>query len=291
MEKMKNSLTLNSPTQQLIAEFRHAVMLNLVKPMPCIKGVRLSELRLRKPLARAHVLDFGFLLNARHPGAISSKAQWEVNEASRDRGFAGLLLPFPQTVFLFRNSPHSGYPPGVTGFIQVLVLLEHVHGIAAHHFYRVLGDIRDDWGWAGSVLFDRDEENLKFLGFNLLHIGEEATWRVLVNLVWTSLGLLNVKFDGEPVVVEVRDQAPRQPNAKMNRAVQPSIGVVHVNKPLVIRTRREGPVRGRKMPGHDRRQHERTYRKSGKTITVPASKVNGGAKTSAFKRVNLGRPL
>jgi hypothetical protein len=97
---MKNTLTLHSPTQQLIAEFRHAVASNLVKPMPCIKGVRPSELRLRKPLERAHVLDFGFLLNVGHADAISSKMQWAVNEASRDRGLAGLLLPFPQAVFL-----------------------------------------------------------------------------------------------------------------------------------------------------------------------------------------------
>jgi hypothetical protein len=288
---MKNSLTLDSPTQQLIAEFRHAVMLNLVKPLPCIKGIRPSELQLRKPLERAHVLDFGFLLNAGHSDAISSKAQWSVNEASRDRGLAGLLLPFPQTVFLFRNLPHTGYLPGVTGFFQVLVLLEHVHGIAAHHFFRALGDARDGWGWAGSVLFDRDENNLKFPGFDLAHIREEETRMVLVNLVWTSLGLLNVKFDGEPVVVEVRDQAPRQPNTKMHRPAQPSISIVHINKPLVIQTRRGGSVGGRKMPGHDRRQHERTYSKTGKTITVRATKVNGGAKTSAFKRTKLDRPL
>jgi hypothetical protein len=285
---MKNSLTLNSPTQQLIAEFRQAVALNLVKPMPFIRGVRPSQLRLLKPPARAHVLDFGFLLNQGHPDALSCKAQVTVNEASRERGAAGLLLPFPQTVFLFRNlRHHRGYAPGVTGFILVLVLLENGHGITAHHFYRDFGGVRDDWCWAGSVLFDRDESILKFLGFNRGHIGEEAARTLLANLVWTSLGLLNVRFDGEPVAVHVRDPACRAASAKLHEAVQPSIGVVHVNKPLVDRTRRERPVRSGKMTGHDRRQHERTYRRSGKTIIVPATKVNGGAKTPALKRVKL----
>ena len=180
----------------------------------------------------------------------------------------------------------------MTGVIEVLVLLAHAQGIAAHHFYRALGDVRDRWSWAGSVLFDRDQDNLKFLGFDLAHIAEEVTRRVLVNLVWTSLGLLNVKFDGEPIVVEVRDQAPRQPRVKMPTAVQqPSIGIMHINKPLVIRPRREGSVRGWKMPGHDRRQHERTYSRSGKTIIVRATKVNGGAKMSALKRVKLDGQL
>ena len=149
---MINTLTLDSPAQLVIADLRRAVTLNFVKPMPVIKGIRPSELRLKEPLARAHVFDFGVLLNPVHRDSLSAKAQVAVNEASRDRGIAGLLLPFPQTVFLVRNLPHKGYFPGVTGFIQVLVLLEHVHGLAAHHFYRAFGGVCNDWGWAGSAI-------------------------------------------------------------------------------------------------------------------------------------------
>ena len=287
---MKNTLTLDSPAQLFITELRRAVTLNFVKPMPFIKGIWPSALRLMEPLTRAHVLDFGFLLNPLHRDSLRSKAQVAVNEASRDRGIAGLLLPFPQTVFLFRNLPHRGYSPGVTGFIQVLVLLEHVHGIAAHHFYRAFGGVCNDWGWAGSALFDRDQNNLKFLGFDPAHIGEEPSRTVLVNLVWTSVGLLNVRFEGEAVVVERRDPALAEVKAKKSETPHLSVGVVHVNKPLVIRAPRERPVRGRKMPGHDRRQHERTYRKSGKTIFVPASKVNGGANAPTCKRVKIDQP-
>jgi hypothetical protein len=288
---MKSILALDSTTQQIIAELRRAVTLHYVTPMPFIKGVQPSELRLRKPLVRAHVLDFGFLLNPAHRDGLSSKARVAVNEASRDRGVAGLLLPFPETVFLFRNLSHRGYSPGVTGFLQALVLLEHHHGVLAHHFYRAFGSVHNEWGWAGSVLFDRNENNLKFLGFDPAHIGEEATKTVLVNLVWTSVGLLNVRFEGDAVVVETRDTAPRAVNANIHQTLQPSIGVVHINKPLVIRTRRKGSARSWKMPGHDRRQHERTYKRSGKTIIVRAARVNGGANAPTFKRVKIHQPL
>jgi len=60
-DKMKNTLTLDSPAQLFITELRRAVTLNFVKPMPFIKGIWPSALRLMEPLTRAHVLDFGLM--------------------------------------------------------------------------------------------------------------------------------------------------------------------------------------------------------------------------------------
>ena len=175
---MKSTLALDSPAFQDITELRRVVTLNQVKAMPFIKGIHPSELRLKELLAQAHVLDFGHLLDAQHGDCLGTEAEKMVNEASRDRGIEGLLLPFPRTAFLFRNLMRRSLVRGVAGFFQVLVLLEQVGGIVVH----------------------------------------------------------------------------------------PSIGVVHVNKPLVISKRGGRQTTGWKMPGHDRRQHKRTCRKSRKTI-------------------------
>jgi hypothetical protein len=267
------------------------VTLNQVKAMPFIKGIHPSELRLKEPLAQAHALDFGHLLDAQHGDCLSTEAGKMVNEASRDRGIEGLLLPFPRTAFLFRNLVHRTFVRGVAGFFQVLVLLEQVGGIVVHQFYRVLGDVvRDDWGWAGSVQFDRDENHLKFLGFDMSHANQESKRVQFINTVWTSVGLLNTAFEGA-VRVDAADPGPRKLTPRAFNTLQPSIGVVHVNKPLVIRKREGRQTCGWKMPGHDRRQHKRTYKKSGKTVIVPAIKVNGGANGPMVKRVKIDQPL
>jgi hypothetical protein len=288
---MKSTLALGSPAFQAITELRRAVTLNQVKAMPFIEGIHPSELRLKEPLAQAHVLDFGHLLDAQHGDCLSTEAGKMVNEASRDRGIEGLLLPFPRTAFLFRNLVHRTFVRGVAGFFQVLVLLEQVGGIVVHQFYRELGDVaRDDWGWAGSMQFDRDENNLKFLGFDVSHANQEALRMGLVNTVWTSVGLINTTFEGA-VRIDAADTGPRKLTPRAFETLQPSIGVVHVNKPLVIRKRGGSQTCGWKMPGHDRRQHKRTYKKSGQTIIVPAIKVNGGANGPMVKRVKIDQPL
>ena len=289
---MENTLSLHSPAFQPITELRRAVTLNQVEAMPFIKGVHPSELRLKEALAQAHVLDFGHLLDAQHGDCLSTEAAKMVNEASRDRGIEGLLLPFPRTAFLFRNLLiHRTFLRGVAGFFRVLVLLEQVGGIVAHQFYRALGDVvRDAWGWAGSIQFDRDESNLGFLGFDMSHANQESERVQFVNTVWTSVGLLNTTFEGA-VRVDAADPGPRKLTPRAFETLRPSIGVVHVNKSLVIRKRGASQPCGWKMPGHDRRQHKRTYKKSGKTIIVPAIKVNGGANGPMVKRIKIDQPL
>ena len=111
----------------------------------------------------------------------------------------------------------------------------------------------------------------------------------LVNTVWTSVGLLNTTFESA-VRVDAADPVPRKLTARAFETLPPSIGVVHVNKPLVI-SKRGGRTTCWKMPGHDRRQHKRTYRKSGRTIIVPAIKVNGGTNGPMVKRVKIDQPL
>jgi hypothetical protein len=288
---MKSTLALDSLAFQAITELRRAVALNQVKAMPFIKGAHPSELRLKDALAQAHVFDFGHLLDAQHADCLSTEAAKMVNEASRDRGIEGLLLPFPRTAFLFRNLVHRTFVRGIAGFFRVLVLLEQVGGIVVHQFYRALGDVvRDDWGWAGSMQFDRDENNLGFFGFDMSYANQESERVQFVNTVWTSVGLLNTTFEGA-VGVDAADPGPRKLAPRAFETLQPSIGVVHVNKPLVIRKREASQTCGRKMPGHDRRQHKRTYKKSGKTIIVPAIKVNGGANGPMVKRIKIDQPL
>jgi hypothetical protein len=284
---MNSNLELDSPVQQAMTELRRAVTLNLVRTFPCIKSIHPSDLQLREALAQAHAYDFGYLLDPRHRDCLSPEARLMVCETSRDRGIEGLILPFPQTAFLFRNLPLKTETQRSAGVLQVLVLMEQPEGIAAHHYCRLFGDC-DDWGWAGSVQFNRAENNLRFLGFDPSHADREFAMRVLVNTVWTSVGLLNVRSEGEVVT---RDPAPRAVKPKTFETPQPSIGVVHVNKPLLIRKHGQRQERRWKMPGHDRRQHERTYKKSGKTIIVPVVKVNGGAIAPMVKRVTIDQPI
>ena len=55
------------------------------------------------------------------------------------------------------------------------MLLEQIGGIVVHKFCRALGDVvRDVWDWAGSIQFDRDENNLKFYGSDISRADQEA---------------------------------------------------------------------------------------------------------------------
>jgi hypothetical protein len=281
------AITIDSSAQQIVIDLRRSVLLKKIGldvnfPKETTRQYQhLINKVSERDLAEGHVYDLSYLFDPGHTSYVTSPIGELLFQESKNllESNIGLFTPHDRTLLIGRW--HTA-----PGAIQVSILLQSADTIIVHMFFRYFNE--SEWCWVCANDIQRYQSTNAIKGFSPYKADSEFL-KSLLPTTFAVLALINRKGDAvvvDPAPWELADE-PAKPKSFEIR--NPSVSVVHVNTPRLLRPAADDDGSSGTVRPHDRRAHLR--RRGRKIIQVRASKIHGGAPSPTAKVVKLDEPL